>query len=149
MNWIPAPLRQFVTYSLVGVLNTATDFLVYLLCISALSINLLAANSIAFAIAVTQGYLLNTRWTFRDTETRWSFRSYFFFVAINLGGLVISTVTIVLLSDWLGPLLAKLASVVFIVFWGFLMAKRFVFSGKTPDESTESLHDSRPTKLAS
>lgn len=149
MNWIPSRLRQLATYSAVGVLNTATDFLVFTLCISAFSINLLVANFIAFAIAVTQGYILNKRWTFGDSGKSLGVRSYFFYVAINLGGLVVSSVTIVLLSNWTGPLLAKLASVFIVLFWGYLMAKRFVFANKSRETPPQALNDSRPTRLAS
>lgn len=141
MRWIPSPFRQLATYSLVGVFNTATDFLVFSLCVWAFQLNLLAANFLAFAIAVTQGYFLNRRWTFRESKGSFGFRSYVYYVAINLGGLAISSVTIVLLSDWTGPILAKLASVFIVVFWGFLMARRFVFASKL-DKSAPGIGDS-------
>lgn len=149
MNWIPSKLRQLASYSVVGVLNTATDFLVFTLCISVPQFNLLFANFIAFAIAVTQGYVLNKRYTFRQSGGPQGIRSYLYYVAINLGGLAVSSATILLLSNWTGPLLAKLASVVFVLFWGFLMARRFVFNGQPDATSTQTLTESRSARLAS
>ncbi len=138
MNWLPESMRRIAAYSLVGVTNTVTDFSLFSLCVWGLQLNPLFANAIAFAVAVTQGFVLNTLWTFRDSQTRLGLRPYFFFVAINLGGLIVSSITIFLLSNWTGPFVAKLASVAFVLFWGYLMAKRFVFSQKPTNSNVAS-----------
>lgn len=135
MKSLPKSMKKIGAYSLVGVLNTCTDFFVFSICIWGMQLEPILANAIAFSIAVTQGFLLNTKWTFRDSGVGIGWKPYLRFVAINLGGLLISSLTIVALGNWTGPFLAKLASVGIVLFWGFLMARRFVFRSQKPNES--------------
>ena len=126
-DWIP-----MFKYAVVGVGNTATDFLVFAILVYSMQIDSLVANGCAFAVAVTQGYLLNACWTFRDPDLGLSWKRYVSFVAVNLGGVAASMLTLFLLQDYIGPLAAKLSSVFFVFAWGYLMSRRFVF-GKRPE----------------
>ena len=121
-DWVP-----MFRYAVVGVGNTATDFFVFSLLVFGMQIDSLVANGCAFAIAVTQGYLLNSCWTFHDPDSGLSWKRYVSFVAVNLGGVAASMLTLFLLQDYIGPLAAKLSSMLFVFAWGYLMSRRFVF----------------------
>ena len=120
-------LQRVLKYAVVGVGNTATDFLVFSVLVFGMQVDSFIANGCAFAIAVTQGYLLNSYWTFHDSNSRLSWNRYASFVAVNLGGVAASMLTLFLLQDHIGPLAAKLSSVLFVFAWGYLMSRRFVF----------------------
>ena len=125
-DWVP-----MFKYAVVGVGNTVTDFLVFGLLVFGGQVDALVANGCAFAIAVTQGYLLNSCWTFHDPKSRLSWKRYVSFIAVNLGGVAASMLTLYLLQDSIGPLPAKLSSMLFVFAWGYLMSRRFVFSKRS------------------
>lgn len=120
-------IPQLVRYSLVGVGNTITDFAIFAVAWGVLCFPPTVANVIAFAIAVTQGFYLNATWTFQNSGSEISAKAYFKYVAVNLGCLLISTLTIFFFSQMIGPMLAKLSSVFLVLGWGYLMSKQFVF----------------------
>ena len=130
---------RMLRYAVVGVGNTVTDFSVFSLLVFGLQIDSLLANGCAFAVAVTQGYLLNACWTFYDPDSGLSWTRYVSFVAVNLGGVAASMLTLFLLQDHIGPLAAKLSSMLFVFAWGYLMSRRFVFAKRNKDVSNRCL----------
>ena len=132
---------RMLRYAVVGVGNTATDFLVFGLLVFGVQMDSLIANGCAFAVAVTQGYLLNSCWTFHDSEAGLSWKQYVSFIVVNLGGVAASTLALFLLQDYIGPLAAKLSSVLLVFAWGYLMSRRFVF-GQRPSAKPSLKFDS-------
>jgi putative flippase GtrA len=128
MSCEPRRLGKILCYSLVGVVNTATDFAVFSILYYVAGWGPLWANSLAFGIAVSQSYLLNARWTFQQRTTDLSLKAYANFVMINLGCLSISSGTIYMLQSITSPLMAKLLAAGIVLVWGFLMSNRFVFA---------------------
>ena len=61
---MPTVLRRFARFAVVGVIATATHATVFAVAIEALRIEAVAANALAFCVAVLVGYALNRRWTF-------------------------------------------------------------------------------------
>ena len=122
---------RLVRYGLVGLTNTATDFGIFSILYFLIHLDAVWANTFAFAIAVTQSYLFNGVWTFQLTKQQWSLRAYLRFVLINLGGLMISTVCIVSLSELIPALVAKLLAAGVVLIWGFFLSRQFVFQTPT------------------
>lgn len=63
-----AGLMQFVKFAVVGVSNTAVDWIVYYVLINTVfseSAEKSAAKAISFIVAVINSYIWNTVWTFR------------------------------------------------------------------------------------
>ena len=116
-----------VRFGLVGLTNTATDFGVFSVLYFLIQFDALWANTFAFAIAVTQSYVFNGAWTFQLTKQQWSLLAYLRFVLISLGGLLISTVCIVSLSELIPALVAKLLAAGVVLIWGFFLSRQFVF----------------------
>jgi putative flippase GtrA len=73
-----APIvAQFVKFGIVGVSNTLLTLAVYTVLLKAFGVWYLAASAIGFAVGTVNGFLWNSRWTFRGhagdalTPVRW------------------------------------------------------------------------------
>jgi len=129
-------------FAMVGVVNSAIDYGVFLVaralldrsvaafglfasisglceCGSAAAISLIAANAISWIVAVSGSYIMNSTITFAaesGRKLRW--RAYFAFVASGIAGWIANTATllvaaeVLLLPVWLAKLIAILASFV-------------------------------------
>ena len=102
-----------VVYALVGVVNTAIDYSVFLAAHALLGLPLVAANTLSWMVAVSNSYMLNSTITFAaesGRKLRWS--AYFSFVASGLAGWLAGTaalvvaVEVLLLPVWQAKLLA-------------------------------------------
>jgi putative flippase GtrA len=92
------------------------------------------AETAAFALAVTNGFYWNRRWTFAHARRSSARRQYAQFVLVNVVGLtldlIIISVTTRLLHPVAGnlaPLLAKGVAISTVVFWNFLANKYWTF----------------------
>jgi putative flippase GtrA len=131
-----------VSFAVIGVVNSAVDYGVFLLaralldssaaamalfasiggmceCGSAASMSLIAANAVAWIVAASGSYIMNSTITFAaesGRKLRW--RAYFAFVASGVVGWIANTATLLvaaeelLLPVWLAKLIAILASFV-------------------------------------
>jgi putative flippase GtrA len=106
-----------VVYALVGVVNTAIDYSVFLTAHAVLGLPLVAANTLSWMVAVSVSYTLNSTITFAaesGRKLRWL--AYFTFVASGIAGWLANTAALVvavqdlLLPVWLAKLLAVMAS---------------------------------------
>ena len=104
-------------YALIGVVNTAIDYAVFLTAHAVLGLPLVAANALSWIVAVSVSYTLNSTITFAaetGRKLRWS--AYFIFVASGTAGWLANTtalviaVEVLLLPAWLAKLLAVMAS---------------------------------------
>ena len=119
-----------VVYALVGVVNTAIDYCVFLSAHAVLGLPLVAANTLSWMVAVSGSYMLNSTITFAaESARKLSWLAYFTFVASGIVGWFANTaallvaVEVLLLPVWLAKLLAVMAS--FIV--NFSMSHFVVF----------------------
>lgn len=131
-----------ISFAIIGVVNSAVDYGVFLLaralldrsagamalfasvsglcaCGSAASMSLIAANAIAWIVAASGSYIMNSTITFAaesGRKLRWG--AYFAFLASGIVGWVANTATllvaaeVLLLPVWLAKLIAILASFV-------------------------------------
>ena len=129
-----------ISFGLVGVVNTAVDYGVFLLaraafngssaalaafasvsdfchCGSAATVSLIAANTISWIVAVSGSYVMNSSITFAaesGRQLKWS--AYLAFIASGVAGWLANTATllvaaeILLLPVWLAKAVAILAS---------------------------------------
>ncbi|MFJ8035867.1 MULTISPECIES: GtrA family protein [unclassified Streptomyces] len=104
--------RQIITFALVGVVNTATYYLLYLLFLGWLPY--LAAHVLAFALSMVGSFFLNARFTYR---TRPTWRKFLLFPLTNATNFVITTAGVYVIVDVLhagsrfAPLLASAAAI--------------------------------------
>jgi putative flippase GtrA len=126
---------RLVRFVGVGLLATATDFLVFNLTILGTTdppaIRILEANTLAFACATAVGYVMNARVTFRATRDRGSLARY---VAVVLVGAAIYNGALALAVHTIDPgnryllNLVKLGAVLFSATWNFCGFSLFAFS---------------------
>jgi putative flippase GtrA len=142
-----------IAFGLVGVVNTAVDYCVFLLaraalngspaalaafgsaadfcqCGNAATLSLIAANTMSWIVAVSGSYVMNSSITFAaESGRKLTRRAYLAFVASGVAGWLANTATllvaaeILLLPVWLAKAVAILAS--FVV--NFSLSHFFVF----------------------
>jgi putative flippase GtrA len=103
-----ATMFKAVSFGLIGVVNTAVDFSVFLLGYYLLDLPIVVANMLSWAVAVTCSYLLNSRITFSiDARSELAFKTYFAFVLAQVAGFAANTATVVIASHFMPVLLGK------------------------------------------
>ena len=124
-------VRQMIKFGLVGVLNTTIDFSVYFLLTRFTPFfadHRIAANTIAFVVAVSNSFFLNKHWTFREkTQTAVAQYPKFFFV--SFGGLLLTQGIFFALHTIAGlhDLWAKMIAVIVVMCWNFAVNKMWTF----------------------
>ncbi len=119
---------EFLRFGLVGIVNTAVDFVIFVLLYRGTGLDPLLCNVIAFLVAVTNSYFLNHHWTFRRSGSTVSLIAYVRFAALNAGGLVIGTLAILLLGRFMPLELAKLLAAGLTLIWNYACSRLFVFN---------------------
>lgn len=129
---------QFFRYALVGGLAAAIDMGVFYYAQVSLGMHYIGAQSAGFALGMATNYLLSVTWVFQSTTDRK--REIFLFVAIGVGGLLLSYLFLWLLIDGLhltryGNMPAKSIAVTAVLAWNFGMRRTFVFRPLRPGHS--------------
>ncbi len=124
------------SFALVGVVNTAVDFSVFWTAANFLGWPLVLANVVAWLVAVTFSYAMNSVITFGPESgrvLRW--RDYASFAASGVAGMVASTATLLALSYFIPVLLAKLASILVSFVVNFSLSHFVVFRERPPGQN--------------
>ena len=147
---IPAPLQNLIdrltvawheravalkaiSFALVGVVNTAIDFSVFWTAAHFLGWPLVPANVVAWLVAVSFSYAMNSLITFGPESgriLRW--RDYATFAASGVAGMVSSTATLFALSYVMPVLAAKLISIAVSFAVNFSLSHFVVFRTRRP-----------------
>jgi len=145
---IPAPLQNLLdrltvawheravalkaaSFAMVGVVNTAIDFSVFWTTVHFLGWPLVPANVLAWLVAVSFSYVMNSFITFGPESgrvLRW--RDYATFLASGVAGMVASTATLFALSYVLPVLAAKLISIAISFVVNFSLSHFVVFKAR-------------------
>lgn len=131
--------KQFVKFCLIGASSTVIDILISRILIDRFGMYWMAANTISFVFAVTNGYLWNSLWTFRGMAAVRRHTQYLKFVAVNVVGYGLNTLImslmILLLTGHLSGnppkmawSIAKGTAIVLVAIWNFLANKRWTFA---------------------
>jgi putative flippase GtrA len=142
---IPAPLQNIldrlavawheraialkaISFAFVGVINTVIDFSIFWTAATYLLWPLIPANVLAWLVAVSFSYAMNSFTTFGPESgriLRW--RDYATFIASGVAGMVCSTATLFALSFVLPVLAAKLISILVSFVVNFSLSHFVVF----------------------
>lgn len=142
---MPLRVRRVFKFGVVGVLNTAIDFALYIFLTNSLTIWPVLSNVASYTAGVANSFVLNRRWTFADGEYRDSLVYQFpVFLLANVSGLLLSTGTIWLALFWLEPVPAKTVSVLLTLFWNYWFSKNFVFRHKSTMAPKPSIYRQLP-----
>jgi putative flippase GtrA len=120
-----------LSFALVGLVNTAIDFSVFWTAARVLDWPLVPANVLAWLVAVTFSYAMNSLITFGPESgrvLRW--RDYLTFSASGIAGMVASTAVLLALTYILPLVAAKLVSILVSFAVNFLLSHFVVFRAR-------------------
>lgn len=120
-------LIQLSRYMVSGVVAFLSEYLIFTLLIYLSSHNIVFSNVVSMSTGFIISFLLNRHWSFKSKSNPYIqlFMLFFLFI-INL---FISTGTIYLLSHSIGltPFISKIAMMIFISLWNFVIYKKYIF----------------------
>src|SRR5262245_57849714 len=123
-----ALMLKAASFALVGVVNTVVDFLVFSLTHLLLGLPIVAANVLAWIVAVSGSYVLNTLVTFAaESQRRLSTGTYVGFAGSQVGGLVANTATVVAASYFMPVLWGKVLAIGVSFLVNFCLSHLVVF----------------------
>ena len=110
-----AIVLKAASFAAVGVVNAAVDFAVFSFAYYYLGLPIVAANVMAWLVAVSGSYVMNSLTTFaRESGRELRAKAYFAFMLSQVAGLLANTTTVFVASYfmpvWLGKVLAIGAS---------------------------------------
>lgn len=134
-------IKQFVKFFVVGIINTAIDFLVLntemLLTGITSGPYMFLLNSISFAVATTNSFFMNKRWTFEDKGDQKEGVKFSQFLVVSVIGITINGGVVYFITSFINPLfgmnpqlwanVAKLFATAISLVWNFLGYKFIVF----------------------
>lgn len=133
-------LIQFIKFGLVGVMNTAVDFLVYAL-LTWIGMQYLVAQVFSYSAGTVNSYVVNKLWTFggkpeaggeNPKAAKVDKGEFARFVLVNIGTLLLSIALLYVLKTGLGfhPLVAKIGVTAVTVVVNYIGSKLWVFRSR-------------------
>ncbi|MBO4822403.1 MAG: GtrA family protein [Prevotella sp.] len=125
-----AKFRHLILYGIIGSFTASLDFLVFTLLIRGLNFNYLVANCISVLVGITTSFYLNRTYNFKVNDK--TAQRFSIFLAVGLTGLLMSNFILWVGIDKLhfNKSITKLASIVLVVFFQFLLNKFVTFRVK-------------------
>lgn len=126
-NLIYNKFRNLILYGIIGCFTSSLDFCIFTLLSKYIGLYYIVANCISVLVGITTSFILNRSYNFKvkdKTKTR-----FIIFLSIGLSGLMLSNIILWLGIDQfqLNELYTKLASIIFVVFFQFLLNKFITF----------------------
>lgn len=131
-TWLARPtVAKMISFGVIGLGNTVIDLGVFTFAYKMLGLPLVPANIMAWLVAVSCSYVMNTMITFRAESGRVLRRKdYLSFVASGILGVIATTTTLVVLSHFVPVYAAKLVSILAGFVVNFTMSHFVVFRTK-------------------
>ena len=126
-----------ISFGLVGIVNTLIDLGIFIFAYNVLGLPLVPANVLAWLVAVSGSYVMNSFITFAAEfggKLRW--RSYGTFVASGVAGVIANTAVLVVASYSIPVLAAKLLAIVVSFVVNFSLSHFVVFRANRPRPGT-------------
>jgi putative flippase GtrA len=117
-----------LSFGLVGLVNLVVDFGVFSIGYFHLGLSIIVANVLAWTIAVSNSYVMNSLTTFAaESGRQLRLRDYGTFALSQVGGLITNTTVVVLGAYFIPVLLAKLLAIVAGFLVNFSLSHFIVF----------------------
>jgi putative flippase GtrA len=133
-------ILKAMSFALIGLINSLVDFAVFLLTLRYVTeplpgerLDLIVANVLAWMVAVSGSYVMNSYVTFAaesGRKLRW--KSFFAFVVAGVLGLIGNTATLVIAADFMRVEAAKILAIGVGFLINFSMSHFVVFRPKKP-----------------
>jgi putative flippase GtrA len=129
-----AIMLKALSFALVGLVNFAVDFGLFSFSYFYLALPIIAANVIAWIVAVSGSYVLNSMITFAaESGRQLRIKDYATFVISQTGGLVANTATVFVASYFMPVLMAKAIAIVASFAVNFSLSHLVVFRPRQPE----------------
>lgn len=124
-------LVQFATFNVIGIMNTAIDFVIFMMLTEKLGLMVIPSNIISYGCGIMNSFLLNSKFTFR-AYNKHNKMQFIKFVTVNLVSLSISTLCLFMFVNVMGiqNVIAKIISLFFSVIINFSGNKIWVFEAQ-------------------
>jgi len=107
-----AILLKALSFATIGLMNTGIDFGVFTFTHYYLGWPIVVANPVAWLVAVSNSYVMNSMITFAaETGRKLSVKAYGTFILSQCGGLIANTATVFILSHFMPAWLAKIPAI--------------------------------------
>jgi putative flippase GtrA len=137
-------MRKASTFAVIGVINTAVDFSVFMTAYKVLGLALIPANLLAWIIAVSGSYVLNSFITFAaESGRKLTPRAYATFVASGIAGFLGNTATLWVASYFVPVAVAKVIAIGASFVINFSLSHFVVFKRRTTDDRGQKAEDQR------
>ncbi|WP_246661462.1 MULTISPECIES: GtrA family protein [unclassified Tardiphaga] len=124
-------VAKIISFGVIGIGNTLIDLAIFTFAYTVLALPLVLSNVLSWLGAVSCSYVMNTMITFRAESGRVLRRKdYFSFVASGILGMIATTTTLVVLSNFMPVIYAKLLSILVSFVVNFTMSHFVVFRQK-------------------
>lgn len=122
--------RNLILYGIIGSFTSALDFAVFTLLSKYIGIHYIIANCISVLVGITTSFALNRSYNFRVKDK--TGKRFLIFLTVGLCGLLLSNVILYVGIDMLSgdELIVKLASIVLVVGFQFILNKFITFKEK-------------------
>jgi putative flippase GtrA len=133
-------MRKASTFALVGVVNTAVDFGMFMAAYKILHLPLVRANLLAWIVSASGSYVLNSLITFAaESGCRLTPRAYVSFVASGVAGLTGNTLTLWLASFFVPVAISKVIAIGASFVLNFSLSHFVVFRPQPPEDAKEGM----------
>ena len=107
-----AIVLKAMSFAAVGVVNAAVDFGIFSFAYYYLELSIVTANVMAWIVAVSGSYIMNSLTTFaRESGRELRAKAYFTFLLSQVAGLLANTTTVFVASYFISVLLGKLLAI--------------------------------------
>ena len=126
-----------LSFALIGAVNTVIDLAVFLTAYNLVGLPLVPANVLAWLVAVSCSYVMNSFTTFAvESGRKLTLRSYVTFVASGIAGVIANTTVLVLASFWMPVIAAKLLAILVSFGVNFSLSHFVVFRPRARVETS-------------
>lgn len=122
--------KSFGKFTVVGALNTVIDFAVFYVLYEIFELWFVFAHILAFFVALTNSFVFNSLWTFKNLKRDKLLRQVSSFVVVGLIGLLFSTVTLFIAELFVHVYVAKVFAMAASFLWNYTGSSIFVFKDK-------------------
>lgn len=123
-----AILQQIAKFVIVGVINTAIDWILYFILDEFFHIDPLIANIFSFTVSTIYSYFASMSWVFNPTRTKTRRRLFVEFMTLTLVALGLTELLLFIMINQLGwdSMLAKIISTFITMIFNFITRKIFL-----------------------
>ena len=132
-----AIVLKAMSFAIVGLVNSAVDFGVFSFAYYYLKLPIVTANVLAWAVAVSGSYVMNSLTTFaRESGRELKAKAYLNFVLSQVAGLVANTATVFIASYFIPVLIGKVLAIGASFLVNFSLSHFVVFRAHRPGPGT-------------